>query len=54
VVALSTSFNELKFVQGPQSEVVIDHGAKTHFFRQACARFPRLRRPEAVSVLTTG
>jgi len=54
MVALSVSFNELKWVQGPQSEIVIDHGAKTHFFRQACARFPRLRRPEAFGVLTTG
>ena len=54
MVALSVSFNELKWVQGPQSEIVIDHGAKTHFFRQACARFPRLRRPEAFATLTTG
>jgi hypothetical protein len=46
MVALSVAFNELKWVQGPQSEIIIDHGAKTHFFRQASARFPRLRRPE--------
>jgi hypothetical protein len=54
MVGLSVSFNELRFVQGPQSEIIIDHGAKTHFFRQACARFPRLRRPEGFATLTTG
>lgn len=48
MVALSAAFNELKWVQGPQSEIIIDHGAKTHFFRQASARFARLRRPESV------
>lgn len=50
MVALSQSFNELKWVQGPQSEIIVDHGAKTHFFRQASARFPRLRRPEAFAL----
>jgi hypothetical protein len=47
MVALSAAFNELKWVQGPQSEIIVDHGAKKHFFRQASARFGRLRRPEA-------
>jgi hypothetical protein len=47
MVALSTSFNELTWRQGPQSEIVIDHQSKTQFFRQASARFPRMRRPEA-------
>ncbi len=53
MVALSAAFNELKWVQGPQSEIIVDHGSKTHFFRQASARFPRLRRPEAFALLTT-
>lgn len=47
LVALSESFNSLKWAQGPQSEIIVDHRAKTHFFRQASARFVRLRRPEA-------
>ncbi len=47
MVALSASFNELRWAQGPQSEIIIDHGSKTHFFRQASARFPRMRRPES-------
>jgi hypothetical protein len=51
MVALSAAFNELKWVQGPQSEIIVDHGAKKHFFRQASARFARLRRPEGVAYL---
>lgn len=47
LVALSESFNSLRWAQGPQSEIIVDHRAKTHFFRQASARFVRLRRPEA-------
>jgi hypothetical protein len=47
MVALSSSFNELTWRQGPQTEIVIDHQSKTQFFRQASARFPRMRRPEA-------
>jgi hypothetical protein len=47
LVALSESFQSLKWAQGPQSEIIVDHRAKTHFFRQASARFVRLRRPAA-------
>jgi hypothetical protein len=50
MVALSASFNELRFAQGPQSEIIIDHGSKTHFFRQASSRFPRMRRPESFAL----
>jgi len=50
MVALSASFNELVWKQGPQSEIVIDHGSKTQFYRQASARFPRMRRPEAFAL----
>jgi hypothetical protein len=52
MVALSASFTELVWKQGPQSEIVIDHGSKTQFFRQASARFPRMRRPEAFARAT--
>lgn len=47
LVALSESFSSLRWAQGPQSEIIVDHRAKTHFFRQASARFVRLRRPQA-------
>lgn len=53
MVALSQSFNELKWVQGPQSEIIIDHGAKVHFVRQASARMARMRRPEGFLYGTT-
>lgn len=52
MVALSASFDALKFEQGPQSEIVIDHQSKTQFQRQASARFPRMRRPEAFEKAT--
>lgn len=47
MVALSQDFQTLRWAQGPQSEIIVDHNAKTHFFRQASARFVRLRRPQA-------
>lgn len=50
MVALSASFQELVWKQGPQSEIVIDHGSKTQFYRQGSARFPRMRRPEAFAL----
>jgi hypothetical protein len=46
-VAVSESYNTLALPQGPQSEVIIDHRSKTHYFRQASTRIPRLRRPGA-------
>lgn len=50
MVALSAAFDSLVWRQGPQSELVIDHRAKTQFYRQASARFPRMRRPEAFAL----
>jgi hypothetical protein len=45
MVAVRQDFNRLAWLQGMQSEILLDH--YTHFFRQASARFVRLRRPEA-------
>lgn len=47
MVALSQDFQTLRWAQGPQSEIVINHESKTQFFRQGSARFVRLRRPQA-------
>ncbi len=45
MVAIRRNWNELSWMQGAQSEIVLDH--YTYYFRQASARFVRLRRPEA-------
>lgn len=45
VVAIRRGWNELGFQQGAQSEIILDH--YTYYYRQASARFVRLRRPEA-------
>jgi hypothetical protein len=47
LVAISSGYNELSLVQGTQSEVIVDHKSKAHFWRQASARIPRIRRPGA-------
>lgn len=47
IVVLSQDFQTLRRAQGMQSEIIVDHKAKTQFFRQASARFVRLRRKEA-------
>jgi hypothetical protein len=47
LVALSTGYNELSLAQGTQSEVIVDHRSKAHYWRQASARMPRIRRPGA-------
>lgn len=52
MVAIRQDFNKLSWLQGMQSEILLDH--YTHFFRQASARFVRLRRPEAFLNATTG
>ena len=51
MVALSQSFNSLRWAQGPQSEIIIAHDSKTTFLRQGSARIPRLRRPQAFALL---
>lgn len=45
MVAIRQDFNRLAWLQGMQSEILLDH--YTQYFRQASARFVRLRRPEA-------
>jgi hypothetical protein len=50
MVMLTKSFDQLVPAQGPQSEIIIDHGSKTIFYRQASARFPRMRRPEGFAL----
>jgi hypothetical protein len=47
MVALTQDFQTLRWAQGMQSEIMLNHQTKTHFFRQASARFVRLRRPQA-------
>lgn len=50
MVAVRTDWNKLTWLQGMQSEIILDH--HTYFFRQASARFVRLRRPEAFLTAT--
>lgn len=52
MVAIRADFQRLAWLQGMQSEILLDH--YTHFFRQASARFVRLRRPESFLNATTG
>lgn len=47
MVAVTQDFQTLRWAQGMQSEIMLNHNTKTHFFRQASARFVRLRRPQA-------
>jgi len=47
LVAVSTGYNELALQQGSQSEVMVDHRSKAHYWRQASARMVRVRRPGA-------
>jgi hypothetical protein len=46
-VTVSTGYNSVDIRQGFQAEVLLDHMSKTHFFRAAAARIPRLLIPEA-------
>lgn len=50
MVAVRQDFQRLSWLQGMQSEIILDH--HTYFFRQASARFVRLRRPEAFLTAT--
>lgn len=47
MVAVTQDFQTLRWAQGMQSEIMLNHNTKTHFFRQASSRFVRLRRPQA-------
>lgn len=46
-VTVSSNWNETEIRQGFQTEVMLDHMSKTHFFRAASARIPRILIPEA-------
>lgn len=46
-VLVSNGYNSLDIRQGAQSEVIVDHMSKAHFWRQASARIPRITYPEA-------
>ena len=50
MVAVRQDWQRLAWLQGMQSEIILDH--HTYFFRQASARFVRLRRPEAFLTAT--
>lgn len=47
LVTVSTGYNTVAILQGPQSEVMLDHKIKTHLWRQASMRIPRINVPEA-------
>lgn len=51
-VTISTGYNTTSILQGPQSEVVLDHISKNYFYRVASARVPRLNFPECFVVAT--
>jgi len=46
LVTISTGYNETALRNGMQAEVMLDHMSKTHFFRVAARRIPRLLVPE--------
>jgi major capsid protein E len=46
-VTVSSGYNTVDIRQGFQTEVMLDHMSKTHFFRAASARIPRILIPEA-------
>jgi len=45
-VIVSTGYNSVAIRSGSQSEVILDHISKNHFWRQASARIPRILYPE--------
>ncbi len=51
-VVISTGYNQTDIRQGFQAEVLLDHLSKTHYFRAASAKIPRLNYPEAVLTAT--
>lgn len=52
LVTVSAGFNEVAIKQGMQAETLLDHMSKTHYFRVASARIPRLIYPEAFLIAT--
>jgi hypothetical protein len=52
MVAVAQDWNRFTWLQGMQSEIIANHDSHSYFFRQASARFVRLRRPEAFLTAT--
>jgi hypothetical protein len=46
-VEISAGVNSTSIVQGPQSEILLDHLTKNHYLRQASSRIVRLYHPES-------
>jgi hypothetical protein len=46
LVEISSGYNQTSILQGPQSEVILDHMTKNRYLRQASARIPRINHPE--------
>jgi len=53
-VTVSTGYNTTDVRGGFQSEVMLDHLSKTHLFRAASTRIPRINMPEAILWATVG
>jgi len=53
-VLVADGFNSTRTVQGETAEVMLDVMSKTHFFRYASARIPRILIPEAFLTATVG
>lgn len=51
-VTVSRDWNSVEIKNGPQAEVLLDHMSKTHYFRQAAARIPRLIYPSCFLIAT--
>ena len=45
-VEISSSFDDTTVLQGPQSEVILDHMTKNHYLREAATRIVRVLHPE--------
>lgn len=45
-VEISSAFNDTNIVNGPQSEVILDHMTKNRYLREAAARMVRILHPE--------
>lgn len=53
-VEISSSYDDTTILQGPQSEVILDHMTKNRYFRQASARIVRVNHPECFLSATVG
>jgi hypothetical protein len=53
-VEISSSYNDTSILQGPQSEVILDHMTKNRYLRQASARIVRILHPECFLAATVG